>query len=69
MTYDIVKKNYDRKLWNKEMVKIAVVKGVITDAQYKEITGEDYVAPTTIPKSLQQTVAQQDEELNELAGV
>lgn len=69
MTFDIIKKNYDRKLWNKEMVKIAVVKGVITDAQYKEITGEDYVAPTTIPKSLQQTVAQQDEELNELAGV
>ena len=69
MTYEIVKKNYDRKLWNKEMVKIAVVKGVITDAQYKEITGDDYVAPTTIPKSLQQTVAQQDEELNELAGV
>lgn len=69
MTYEIVKKNYDRKLWNKEMVKIAVVKGVITDAQYKEITGEDYVVPTTIPKSLQQTVAQQDEELNELAGV
>ena len=69
MTYEMVKKNYDRKLWNKEMVKIAVVKGVITDAQYKEITGDDYVAPTTIPKSLQQTVAQQDEELNELAGV
>lgn len=69
MTFEMVKKNYDRKLWNKEMVKIAVVKGVITDAQYKEITGDDYVAPTTIPKSLQQTVAQQDEELNELAGV
>lgn len=69
MTFEMVKKNYDRKLWNKEMVKIAVVKGVITSEQYKEITGEDYVAPTTIPKSLQQTVAQQDEELNELAGV
>lgn len=69
MTYEIVKRNYDRKLWNKEMVKIAVVKGVITSEQYKEITGDDYVAPTTIPKSLQQTVAQQDEELNELAGV
>lgn len=69
MTFEIVKKNYDRKLWNKEMVKIAVVKGVITDVQYKEITGEDYVAPTSIPKSLQQTVAEQDEELNELAGV
>lgn len=69
MTYEIVKRNYDRKLWNKEMVKIAVVKSVITSEQYKEITGDDYVAPTTIPKSLQQTVAQQDEELNELAGV
>lgn len=69
MTYEMVKRNYDRKLWNKEMVKIAVVKGVITSEQYKEITGDDYVAPTTIPKSLQQTVAQQDEELNELAGV
>ena len=76
MTFEMVKKNYDRKLWNKEMVKIAVVKGVITSEkgvitseQYKEITGDDYVAPTTIPKSLQQTVAQQDEELNELAGV
>ena len=69
MTFEMVKKNYDRKLWNKEMVKIAVVKGVITSEQYTEITGDDYVAPTTIPKSLQQTVAQQDEELNELAGV
>lgn len=69
MTFEMVKKNYDRKLWNKEMVKIAVVKNVITAEQYKEITGEDYLAPTTIPKSLQQTVAQQDEELNELAGV
>lgn len=69
MTFEMVKKNYDRKLWNKEMVKIAVVKGVVTSEQYKEITGDDYVAPTTIPKSLQQTVAQQDEELNELAGV
>lgn len=69
MTFEMVKKNYDRKLWNKEMVKIAVVKSVITSEQYKEITGDNYVAPTTIPKSLQQTVAQQDEELNELAGV
>lgn len=69
MTFEMVKKNYDRKLWNKEMVKIAVVKGVITSEQYKEITGDDYVAPTTIPKSLRQAVAQQDEELNELAGV
>lgn len=69
MTFEIVKKNYDRKLWNKEMVAIAVVKGVITDAQYKEITGDDYVAPTSIPKSTTQTVAEHEEALNELAGV
>lgn len=69
MTYEIVKKNYDRKLWNKSMVAIAVVKGVITDAQYKEITGEDYVAPASVPKTTTQTVAEHEEALNELAGV
>ncbi len=40
----MIKKNYDRGLWNKSMVKVAVVKMIITEAQYKEITGEDYVA-------------------------
>lgn len=44
MTYEIIKKNFDRKLWNKQMVKMAVVKEVITEEQYKEITGEDYEA-------------------------
>ena len=44
MTFEIVKKNYDRKLWNKQMVAVAVVKGVITAAQYEEITGEAYTA-------------------------
>lgn len=42
MTYDIIKKNYDRKLWNNKMIAVAVDKGVITEEQYKEITGEDY---------------------------
>lgn len=69
MTYETIKKNYDRKLWNKNMVAIAVVKGVITDAQYKEITGEDYVAPASVPKTTTQTVAEHEEALNELAGV
>ena len=69
MTYEIVKKNFDKKLWNKQMVAIAVVKNVITAEQYKEITGEDYVAPTTIPKSTQQAVSEHEEALNELAGV
>ena len=43
MTFEIIKKNYDRKLWNKQMVKTAVIKGVITKVQYLEITGEEYI--------------------------
>lgn len=66
MTYEIVKRNYDRKLWNKAMVAIAVVKGVITDAHYKEITGDDYVAPTSIPKTMNQTVQEHEEVINAL---
>ena len=42
MTYEVIKHNYERKLWNKEMVKIAVQKNVITAEQYQEITGEIY---------------------------
>lgn len=42
--FDIVKRNYERGLWTKEMVKTAVKKGAITKEQYKEITGEDYQA-------------------------
>lgn len=42
MNFDLVKRNYDRGLWSKPMVKMAVRKGVITKAQYEEITGEVY---------------------------
>lgn len=42
MTVDMVKKNYDRGLWNKKMVKTAVKKGAITAQQYETITGEVY---------------------------
>ena len=44
MTFEIIKRNFDRKLWNAQMVGMAVAKGVITEEQYREITGEDYVA-------------------------
>jgi hypothetical protein len=44
MNFDIIKKNYDRGLWNKLMVAKAVAKGVITPEQYQEITGEEYIA-------------------------
>ncbi len=40
MNFETIKKNYERKLWNKAMVKMAVRKGVITAAEYQEITGE-----------------------------
>ena len=42
MTYEKIKEYYDKGLWNKTMVRNAVVKGKITAEQYKSITGEDY---------------------------
>lgn len=40
--YNKVKKYYDSGLWDKIRVRNAVVKGWITEAEYKEITGDDY---------------------------
>lgn len=42
MNFETIKRNFDRKLWSKAMVKTAVKKGIITAAQYQEITGESY---------------------------
>lgn len=42
MSFEIIKRNFDRGLWTKQMVAVAVKKGVITPEQYREITGEDY---------------------------
>lgn len=42
MTYEMIKKNYERGLWSKQMVAIAVKKGVITPEQYESIVGEPY---------------------------
>ncbi|MBQ9980181.1 MAG: XkdX family protein [Oscillospiraceae bacterium] len=42
MNFETIKKNFDRGLWSKVMVKIAVKKGVITREQYAAITGEAY---------------------------
>jgi uncharacterized XkdX family phage protein len=44
MTFEVIKRNYDRKLWNKAMVAVAVTKGVITPEEYETITGESYSA-------------------------
>lgn len=42
MNYEMIKRNYDRKLWSKAMVKVAVRKGIITKEEYEQITGEKY---------------------------
>jgi uncharacterized XkdX family phage protein len=42
MNYETIKRNYDRGLWNKELVRKAVRTGFITPEQYEEITGEKY---------------------------
>ena len=42
MNYETIKKNFERGLWTAAMVRVAVRKGVITKAEFKEITGKDY---------------------------
>lgn len=44
MTYEQIKKNYERHLWSKQMVAVCVKKGIITAEQYEEIVGETYSA-------------------------
>ena len=41
--FNKVKNYYDKGLWNKAMVRNAVVKGWITEEEYEAITGEVYV--------------------------
>lgn len=40
--FNKVKRFYDEGFWTIEMVKNSVVKDWITEAEFKEITGEDY---------------------------
>ena len=42
MNFAQIKSNYDKGLWTKPMVRLAVTKGVITREQYTEITGNPY---------------------------
>lgn len=42
MSFTIIKRNYEKGLWSKAMVKTAVKKGIITKEQYQEITSEIY---------------------------
>jgi uncharacterized XkdX family phage protein len=41
MSFEIIKRNFDRGLWTKLQVKVALDKGVITAEQYAEIVGEE----------------------------
>lgn len=43
MNYATIKSNYEKGLWTKAMVKIAVKKGIITKEQYKKITNDEYI--------------------------
>lgn len=40
--YEKVKKYYDTGLWSEERVRNMVIKGVITEEEFYEITGEFY---------------------------
>ena len=42
MNYESVKRNYEKGLWTKAAVKMAVRKGIISPEQYRQITGEVY---------------------------
>ena len=40
--YEKIKRYYDDGFWNITRVKNAVIKGVITEEEFAEITGENY---------------------------
>lgn len=42
--YVMAKKYYDEGLWSEARLKALVVKGKLTKAEYKDITGEAYKA-------------------------
>ncbi len=42
MNFETIKRNYEKGLWNIELVRMAVRNGFITADQFVEITGEQY---------------------------
>lgn len=42
MDFKAIKRNFDRGLWTKAMVKIAVKKGIITHDEFEQITSQPY---------------------------
>lgn len=45
-----IQKNYNKKLWSNNMLRIAVKKGELTSSEFEEITGETYVKVNTKEK-------------------
>ena len=44
MSFEQIKRNYDKGLLSKKLVNHDVKQGYITSAQYQEITGDPYTA-------------------------
>ena len=42
--FETFKRYYDLELWTEAQLRNAVLKGRITDAEFREITGKDYAA-------------------------
>lgn len=42
MNFETIKSNFQRGLWSEQMVRTAVIKGIITKEQYALITGKQY---------------------------
>ena len=40
--YEKVKKYYDIGLWSEERVRNMVIKGIITEEEYKDVIGNEY---------------------------
>jgi len=40
--FDKIKKYYDAGLWNEVRVRNMVIKGIISESEYKEIVGKEY---------------------------
>ena len=40
--YEKIKKYYDTGLWSEERVRNMVIKGIITEEEYKDIVGREY---------------------------
>lgn len=60
MSYNKIKYYFDAELWNAPMVKVAVRKGIISAAQYTEITGLDYDGENTTPSEIEEKAAAYD---------